>query len=69
MSQFFICLDNPYNVARCIESQKEGTVISIAGVPAGRGVVKMDIGIVQSFDHDSARGWSRQWLVTLKDAK
>jgi hypothetical protein len=69
MSQFFICLDNPHNVARCIESQKEETVITMAGAPADGGVVKIYTGIVQSVDHDSTRGWSRHWLVTLKDAR
>jgi hypothetical protein len=56
-------------VARYMESQKAETVITMAVAPADGGIVKIYTGIVQSVDHDPARGWSRQWLVTLKDSK
>ena len=59
MRQFFICLDNPHNVARCIASQKQETVITMAGAPADGGVVKIYTGIVQSIDHDF-----RAWVVS-----
>jgi hypothetical protein len=37
VSRFYICLDNLHNVGRCVESQNDGTVITIPGVPARRG--------------------------------
>jgi hypothetical protein len=67
VNQFFICLDNLHNVARCVRSQSGREVITIAGVPAGGGVVRMFTGIVQSIDHDPGRGSNRKWLITLND--
>jgi hypothetical protein len=69
VSQFYICHDNPHNVARCVESQKENSTITIAGIPADGGVVKLFTGIVQSLDHDPARVPNRRWLVTMKATK
>jgi hypothetical protein len=65
--QFYICLDNLHNVARCVESQKSGAAIMIPGVPAGGGVVKMFTGVVQSLEHDPKRGYSREWLITMRE--
>jgi hypothetical protein len=68
MTQFFICLDNPHNVARCIRSREERLPIAIAGVPIDGGVVRMFSGIVDSVDHDPKRGPNREWLVTMKSS-
>jgi hypothetical protein len=67
VSRFYICLDSPHNVARCVGSQKDGAAITIAGVPAGGGVVAMFTGVVQLVEHDPKRGPNREWLITMRD--
>jgi hypothetical protein len=67
VGQFYICLDNLHNVARCVESRDNEAVITIAGVPVGGGVVKMFTGIIQSVEHDPKRGYSRKWLITMRE--
>jgi hypothetical protein len=67
--QFYICMDNQYVVARCVRSRDEWEVVTIAGVPFGGGVVRMFTGIVEMVDHDPRRGYSRQWLITMKEAE
>jgi hypothetical protein len=67
--QFYICMDNQYVVARCVQSRDEREVVTIAGVPLGGGVVRMFTGIVDAVDHDPTRGYSRQWLITMKEAE
>jgi hypothetical protein len=67
VSRFYICLDNLHNVGRCVESQNDGTVITIPGVPARGGVVAMFTGVVQVVEHDPKRGPNREWLVTMRD--
>ncbi len=68
MAQFFICMDNQHVVAHCLRSRNEREAVTIAGVPFGGGVVRMFTGIVDSVDHDSNRGYSRQWLITMTEA-
>jgi hypothetical protein len=65
VAQFFICMDNPHNVARCVRSRDERELITIGGVPFGGGVVRMFTGIVGSIEHDPKRGYSREWLVEI----
>jgi hypothetical protein len=65
MTQFFICFDNPHNVALCVGSRDAGRAIAVAGVPVDGGVVQMFAGIVDSIDHDPKRGSNREWLVTM----
>jgi hypothetical protein len=66
VSRFYICLDNLHNVARCVGSKNDGTVITIAGVPAGGGVVAMFTGVVELVEHDPKRGPNREWFITMK---
>jgi hypothetical protein len=68
VGQFFICLDNQHNVARCVRSRDEREVVTVAGVPFGGGVVRLFAGIVDTVDHDPTRGYSRQWLITMREA-
>jgi hypothetical protein len=62
-------MDNQLVVARCVRSRDEREVVTIAGVPFDGGVVRLFTGIVDAVHHDPTRGYSRQWLITMNEAK
>lgn len=61
-------MDNPHSAARCVRSRDEREVVTIAGVPFEEGVVRLFTGIVVTVDRDPTRGYSREWLITMKEA-
>jgi hypothetical protein len=66
--QFYICMDNRYVVERCVRCRDQREVVTVAGVPLDGGIVRLFTGIVDTVNHDPKRGYSRQWLITMKEA-
>jgi len=68
MNQFYVP-DDQKTVERCHESRDQRKSITIAGVDAADGNVKLYTGVVQSVeDHGPASPLGRRWRVTILDS-
>ena len=65
--QFYISNDDEAAVQKCKESRDSRTSTTIIGRTID-GFIKPFTGVVQSVEHDLARGPGARWRVTIREA-
>ena len=66
--QFYISNDDEADVQKCKDSRDSRTSITIIGRTID-GFIKPFTGVVESVEHDLARGPGARWRVTISDSQ